>query len=110
MFESRFNGEEVHQAARRYLDRGELVLPLDSIIETAGFRGISDTTLAYRQAGSFVRFLIDQYGLDRFLAFYRSGVRPADPKDAIKARFRASIGVSFDEAEAAWLDMLRARG
>lgn len=24
--------------------------------------------------GSFVRFLIDRYGLDRFLTFYRSGV------------------------------------
>lgn len=109
VFESRFNGEEVHDAARRYLNSGALVVPLDRIIETEGFRGIADSVLSYREAGSFVRFLIDRYGLDRFLAFYRSGVRPTDRKDVIKTRFRATIGVGFDEAEAAWLDMLRAR-
>lgn len=110
VFESRFNREEVHHAARRYLDSGELILPLDRIIETNGFRAITDSVLSYREAGSFVRFLIDRYGLDRFLAFYRSGLMPDSAKAVIKARFQNTIGVTFDEAEAAWLDMLRARG
>ena len=110
VFESRFNREEVHQAARRYLESGELVLPLDRIIESNGFRAITDSVLSYREAGSFVRFLIDRYGLDRFLAFYRSGLMPDSAKAVIKARFQSATGVSFEEAEAAWLDMLRARG
>lgn len=107
-FDSRFNGEEVHHAARRYLQSGELVLPLDRIVETAGFRAVSDATLAYREAGSFVRFLIDSYGLARFLSFYKSGLSPGDTKQYIKMRFRESMGFSFEEAEAAWLDALRA--
>ncbi len=107
-FDSRFNGEEVHHAARRYLDAGQLVLPLDRIIETSGFRAVSDSELSYREAGSFVRFVIDRYGLDRFLAFYRSGVTPNDAKATIKPRFSNAMGLAFEDAEAAWLEMLRA--
>ncbi len=106
-FRSVFNGVEVHQACRGYLASGELVLPLDRIIENSGFRAVTDSTLSYREAGSFVRFLIDRYGLDRFIAFYKSGVTLNDTKDAIKPRFASAMGVSFEDAEAAWLDFLR---
>jgi hypothetical protein len=106
-YESVFNGEEVHRSARRYLDAGSLVLPLDRIVETKGFRAVSDEVLAYREAGSFVRFLIDGYGLDRLLAFYRSGTSPDETREAIKGHFNTTFGVAFEEAEAEWLDMLR---
>lgn len=106
-FDSVFNGEEVHHAARRYLQSGELVLPLDRIIETKGFRAISDSTLVYREAGSFVRFLIDMYGLDRFLALYRSATGPDDAADTVKRHFQSAMGLTFEEAESAWLSMLR---
>jgi len=108
VFESRFNGEEVHHAARRYLDAGQLVLPLDRIIETSGFRSIADSTLVYREAGSFVRFLIDRFGLQAVLAFFRAGGSPPDTAPAVKSRFRTAFGLSFEEAEAAWLELLRA--
>jgi hypothetical protein len=107
-FRSVFNGEEVHNAARRYLQSGTLVLPLDRIIETKGFRAVSDSELSYREAGSFVRFLIDTYGLDRFIAFYRLGTSVDETADTIKSHFRSAMGVSFEDAEAAWLTMLRA--
>jgi hypothetical protein len=106
-FESRYAGEEVHASARRYLLAGQLVLPLDRIIESSGFRAIADTTLAYREAGSFVRFLIDRYGLEKVLAFFRSGGSYSDTAAAVKARFRPALGVTLEEAEAAWLEMLR---
>jgi hypothetical protein len=104
---SRFNGEDVHDAARRYLASGQLVLPLGRIIETTGFRAVPDSTLSYREAGSFVRFLIDRYGLDRFLTFWKSGVLPNDAADTIRTRFQTAMGVTFEEAEAAWRGMLR---
>ncbi len=107
---SMFNGVEVHQACRDYLATGQLVLPLDRIVENSGFRAITDATLAYREAGSFVRFLIDRYGLDRFIAFYKSGVTLNDTKDVIKPRFAGAIGVSLEDAEAAWLEFLKALG
>jgi len=68
---------------------------------------VSDEVLAYREAGSFVRFLIDGYGLDRLLAFYRSGTSPDETREAIKGHFNTTFGVAFEEAEAEWLDMLR---
>jgi len=108
VLESRFNGEEVHSAARRYLQGGQLVLPLDRIIETSGFRSIADPTLAYREAGSFMRFLIDRHGLETVLAFFRAGGSPTDGAETLKTRFRAAFGQTFGEAEVAWLDMLRA--
>lgn len=107
-FDAVFNGEEVHHAARRYLQSGELVLPLDRIIETAGFRAVTDSVLAYREAGSFVRFLVDHYGLETVLAFFRSGGSPSDKAQTVKDKVRAAFGVTFEEAEAAWLAMLRA--
>jgi hypothetical protein len=106
IFESRFNGEEVHAAARRYLQSGQLVLPLDRIVESSGFRAVTDATLVYREAGSFVRFLIDRYGMEKVLALFRSGGSYSDTAAAVKARFRTAFGVSLEEAEAAWLEML----
>ncbi len=103
----RFQMEDVHMSARRYLATGQLVLPLDRLVETKSFWEFSDTTLTYREAGSFVRFLLDRYGIERFLTFYRSGVQVFDKKDAIKSHFAAAMGVPFETAEAAWLDMLR---
>jgi hypothetical protein len=105
-FDSVYNGQDVHQSARVYLAAGLLVLPLDRIVETSGFRAITDSDLAYREAGSFVRFLIDRYGLDRLLAFYRVG-NISDSADTVKANFLAAFGVPLGESETAWLAMLR---
>ncbi len=106
-FDSVFNGEEVHHAARRYLAAGQLVLPLDRIVESDGFRAISDSELSYREAGSFVRFLIDRYGIDRFIAFYRTCASYQEAKETVKSHFESAMGVSVADAEAAWLEFLR---
>lgn len=103
---SRFNEEEVHEAARRYLASGQLVLPLDGLLDSASFRGITDSTLAYREAGSFCRFLIDRYGIHALLAFFRGGSY-SDTAAVAGSRFQAAFGVSVAQAEAAWLELLR---
>lgn len=106
-FESVFNGQEVHAAARRYLQGGQLVLPLERMLANEDFRKIQDSTLSYREAGSFVRFLIDRYGLDATLSFYRSGgtTGTSSARD-VKSAFNRVFGVSFETAEAAWLTKL----
>ena len=101
-FEPRYNGEQVHDAARRYRQAGQLTLPLSRIVTTSGFRGIADSTLGYREAGSFVAFLITRYGVDRVLAFFRSSMRD-DSLAVIEQRFQQALGVSLTEAESAWL-------
>jgi hypothetical protein len=101
-FEPRINGEQVHDAARRYRQLGLLVLPLSRIVSTSGFRGISDNTLSYLEAGSFVAFLIARFGIDRVLPFFRTGTRD-DALDTIRARFEQAFGATLEKAEADWL-------
>jgi hypothetical protein len=107
-FESRFNGAHVHEACAAYLRGGTLVLPLDRIVVTTDFRAVGDSVLSYRQAGSFVRFMIDSYGLNRTREFFRTSSR-GDSLATIHDRFAAAMGVSLETAEAAWLEMLRTR-
>lgn len=106
-FESVFNGLSVHQACRQYLQLGTLALPLDRVVTTNDFRAMSDDVLSYRQAGSFVRFAIDTYGVNRVLEFFRTSSRD-DNLSTIKQRFASAVGVSLESAEASWLTMLSA--
>ncbi len=104
---ARFNGRNVHDAAREYLNAGRLVLPIDTIVETTAFRAVGDSVLSYSEAGSFVRFAIDRYGLDRVLELFRTSVGRDEGKAAIEERFAACIGVSLPDVETAWLEWLR---
>jgi len=101
-FEPRFNGEQVHAAAKRYRAAGSLVLPLSQIATTTGFRGILDSTLSYREAGSFVAFLIDRYGMASVQQFFRISTA-SDSQGTIRTRFQQAFGASLEDAEAAWL-------
>ena len=105
-FESMFNGQPVHQACRQYLQLGTLALPLDRVVTTSDFRAISDEVLSYREAGSFMRFVLDTYGTDRVREFFRLSGRD-DSLSTIKQRFGAAIGVSLDSAADAWTTMLK---
>ena len=108
-FESVFNGQEVHQACRQYLQNGTLVVPLDRVITTNDFRAVSDSILSYRQAGSFMRFVLDRYGVQRTLDFFRAS-SSSDSLATIKARFQAAFGVPIETVESDWLAMLRNPG
>ncbi len=101
-FEPRSNGELLHDSARRYRQAGQLVLPLSGIVTSSGFRAISDSTLSYREAGSFLAFLITRFGLDRVLVFFRASSRD-DALALIEQRFKQAFGVTLGAAEAEWL-------
>jgi hypothetical protein len=105
--ESRFNGQQVHEATADYRQNG-LVPPLDQVVETRGFRAINDSTRSYRIAGSFVRFLIDRFGIDRVKEFFRISAA-SDRRDIIRQRFETAFGETLDGAEAGWLASLPAR-
>jgi hypothetical protein len=107
-FDSRFNGSQVHEACAAYLRGGQLVLPLARIVVTTDFRAITDQLRSYYEAGSFMRFVIDTYGLDRTREFFRTSSR-GDSLDTIRDRFAAAMGVSLETAEAAWLDLVRTK-
>jgi hypothetical protein len=105
-YESVFNGQQVHQACRQYLQFGTLVVPLDRVVQTSDFRAIGDQVLSYREAGSFVRFVIDRYGIQRMLEFFRTSSRN-DGLATLKERFMTAFGEPMDAAESAWMAMLR---
>jgi hypothetical protein len=105
-FTVRFNGQQVHEACRAYLQAGALPLPVSRYVTTAGFRGISDSVLSYRMAGSFVLHLTERFGLAAVLRFFQTTNRE-ESADAIQARIRAVFGVTLEDVEASWLAMLR---
>jgi hypothetical protein len=105
-FVARFNGLAVHDACRQYLASGTLVLPLDRIASGTDFNSVSDSVLAYREAGSFVRFAIDRYGLSRMIQFFRISASN-EPLATVKSHFLSAIGVSLGDGEQEWLTMLR---
>jgi hypothetical protein len=106
-FESRFNGQQVHEAVADYR-KLNVVPPLDQIVETSGFRVIPDSTMSYRIAGSFVRFLIDRRGLERVKTFFRIS-RAADARSVIHQRFEAAFDQTLSAAEAEWIASLSPR-
>lgn len=105
-FESMFNGQSVHQACRQYLQLGTLALPLDRVVTTTDFRATSDDVQSYREAGSFMRFLLDTSGTNRVLEFFRISGRD-DNLSTIKQRFVTVFGISLEDAQAAWTTMLK---
>lgn len=104
--ESVFNGVEVHTACRDYLRSGQLPLPVANYATTTPFRGLQDQVMSYRYAGSFVRFLIDRFGLAATLQFMR-GNGSDESLAAIRTRAEAVFGRTFDQIEADWVAMLR---
>jgi hypothetical protein len=105
-FVVRFNGQQVHDACRGYLATGTLPQPLSRYATTAGFRGITDSVLSYRMAGSFVLFLTDRFGMAAVQAFVRASTRD-DSLATIRARMEAAFGASLEQAEVEWLTALR---
>jgi hypothetical protein len=58
-----------------------------------------DAAIAYPLAGSFVAFLIKTHGVSRVADFFRACGDSGRPRDAA---FRATFGVTLDEAGATW--------
>lgn len=96
----RWWGYSVHYWGKRFKNEGTLI-PLDSILESNDFRRY-EPGITYPESGSFVRYLIDTYGIDKMKSIFQTG-NQADPKGEIKQKFQSAYGFSIDEAEAEWL-------
>ena len=65
------------------------------------------TVTAYRTAGSFVLYLTERFGLEAVLRFFSQPVGRDESLETIRARMQSVFGESLEEAEGAWLDLLR---
>jgi hypothetical protein len=95
---------EVHALARRRLVQQQL-FPLRSILTTSGFQAYNSTT-AYIEAGSFVRYLMDTYGPDKMRSLFT--VPRYSSSREIEIAFKAIYGQSISEMESEWRAFLRA--
>lgn len=101
----RWNNVPIHELARRARQGGGLHA-VATIATTDAFRSIPDGE-GYPQAGSFVRFLCDRYGVDPVLELFRRGSRE-DSLSSVRAAFRHAFGMSLGDAERAWHEFLDA--
>jgi hypothetical protein len=101
-------GLSLDQRARDVLEKGEWIALSELLSYTEIGSARSRPTIAYPQAGSFVKFLVERYGLDAFLEAYRRLESSNDEADHHENRRRLlEITQSpLTELEAAWIASL----
>jgi hypothetical protein len=103
-----WKGEHVDRTAANLLKNDKLT-PLRELITRTeiGSRG-DDGKIAYPQSASFVKFLIDEYGRDKFLRAYKK-LKNSDNEKVHKRnvkRLARIYGKSLEELEKQWKDAL----
>jgi len=100
------SGEPLHDVVKRMKVEGRL-LPFDSIITSAGFQQ-NDYTIAYDEAGSFVRYLADTCGIEKVKQVFRT-IRSGDTAASVAGKFQAIYGMTLGDAESEWRGFLDRR-
>ena len=105
-FVPRWGALSVNDRARGYRASGQLP-SIPAMATTIGFRSISNSDMSYAVAGSFVRYVLDRFGLDAVKAFFRRGA-PNDSLATIRTACLETFGVSLEQIEADWIAALDA--
>jgi hypothetical protein len=100
----RWSGTPLHDLTRQFRQQGRFV-PLAGLTETSSFRS-HDSNVTYPESGSFMRWLIDEHGLDRVRALYARLGGPNDSAANVRAAFAAVYGRSLDDLEQEWIAFL----
>jgi hypothetical protein len=103
----KWSGVALDELARTFRQQGRLP-SIVSIADNAAFRAI-DPNVAYPVSGSFVRYLIDTYGLASIKQLY-GATRPTDSGDRVAAVFATVYGRSLADAERDWQARLTSPG
>jgi hypothetical protein len=95
-----WNGAPLDAIARAALAGGRLP-HVQNMADTSSFRVIPDTD-GYPWAGSFLQFLVTNYGMTRTLDFVRGGGGRDESLSTIMSRFEQVYGISLPDADLAW--------
>ena len=98
-FVAKWSGTPIHDIARQQRAAGQL-WPIAELADTGTFRA-RDSRITYPVGGSFIRFLIDTYGLASMRALYGS-MGPTASLAQTREAFQRVYGFSLDEAERRW--------
>ncbi len=87
------------------LVRGDRYIPLSELVEDF-YRHQHE--IGYLEAAALVAYLVETYGWERFLSFYRwpEEMAPAPPPEALDRALRRSFGLGLEDVESsfrAWL-------
>jgi len=99
-------GRDAHRRARILETEGPW-LPLDKLFDPDMFQA-SPAPVSNALAGSFVGFLLDRYGADRFKKLY-TYESAEEAKEKLPERFRTLYGLEIIEVEQAWREFLAPR-
>jgi hypothetical protein len=103
-FTPRWNGMDLHVLARQY-DAAGRIPPLSSLLRSPDFFNF-DANVMYPCAGSFVRYLIDTYGLARLKEYFGTATFD-DGSSLTESRFLAAYGRSVSSVWNEWLAWIR---
>jgi hypothetical protein len=95
-----WNGVPMDAIARAALAGGRLP-HVQNMADTPSFRVIPDTD-GYPWAGSFLQFLVTNYGIPKTLDFFRGGGGRDESLSTIMSRFEQLYGMSLTDADLAW--------
>lgn len=96
--------DNAHSLSRSSLLQGSLI-PIESIVESDTFWTRSET-VTYPQAGSFVNFIFNEFGVEK-LRTLTSTLSHSASKQTIASAFETIYGVPLSEAERRWHSFLR---
>ena len=96
-------GRPVHEWAQEFLQKKRLI-PLKSLLISHNFWKYN-TKVTYPQSGSFTKYIIDIYGIEKFKTVYSQAV-----DETIENVFRNVYGKSIDELEQEWILYLESIG
>jgi hypothetical protein len=100
----RWSGTPLNDLTRQFRQQGRFV-PLAMLAETASWRN-QDSNVAYPESGSFMRWLIDEYGLDRVRGLYSRAAGPNESGAGVRETFVAVYAQTLDDLERAWIAFL----
>jgi hypothetical protein len=99
-----WNGQTPHAWAKQYLQQGTL-LSVPDVSVTSAFMA-ADPNTSYPSAGSWVGFLIEEYGLQRLLQFF-NGAKWDDSTATTATGFQRVFDRSLSDAEQDWHTFLQ---
>lgn len=93
-------GRPLHEWSREFLEEDALI-PIKSLLISTNFWKYDDK-ITYPESGSFTKFLIEKYGIDKFELVYCQA-----NDENIQVVFENIYGKSIDELEEEWISYLR---
>lgn len=104
--EDNFMGKDLHVVAKKLLQENKLY-PIKWLCENNNWKNV-EPIIIYPQVGSFSKFIIEEYGKDKFKELYQSTSRHFDTLKNL-SEIEKICHKTIDQLENEWLDFILSR-